>query len=260
MTHLKHTRLLKLLLTIPLIMVILLSCSDDNSSDMTGNSDSFSHTQGVGDSAGDLLAGDSYTELTIEIDYVDGYQPSQTAIDNLRSFLENRLNKPGGVSIILDDEIDSPGIDSVTVNDAYDLEKEHRDIFTSGNTLAAYFLYMDGSYESGNVLGAAYFNTSMVILKETIDSNTGGFGQPATSTVESSVLMHEFGHIMGLVDNGTPAVQDHVDEENGPHCTDDTCLMYWAIETTDLMGNLTGGSIPELDAQCLQDLQANGGK
>ena len=187
-------------------------------------------------------------------------EPGTSSINKLKSFLEERLNKPGGITISLDDEIVSPGIDSLTANQVYELEQEHRDRFTSGTTLAAYFLFLDNSYERENVLGIAYFNTSMAIFEETILDNTGGFGQPSATTVESSVLMHEFGHILGLVDNGSPAVQDHVDEENGSHCDVESCLMYWAIQTTDLMGNLMGGSIPELDEQCLHDLQANGGK
>lgn len=260
MTYSNTIRYNTLFIVLPLMILTLLSCSQDDGSDMTGNSGSYSHTLGVGESSNDLLSDDSYTALTVEIDYVSGFEPTQTAVDNLQSFLENRLNKPNGISIILNDEISSPGLDTLTIEEVYEIEQEYRDIFTSGNNLAAYVLFTDGSFESANVLGAAYFNTSMAIFSETIDENSGGFGQPSASTVESSVLLHEAGHIMGLVDNGTPAVQDHVDEENGAHCTDDTCLMYWAIETTDLIGNLSGGSVPELDNQCLQDLQANGGK
>ena len=39
-----------------------------------------------------------------------------------------------------------------------------------------------------------------------------------------------------------------------------TCLMYYATETSDIFGLLVTGNIPTLDAQCLADLHANGGK
>ena len=242
------------------VLIISGACSESSGPDNENPGQNFSHTLSTGASANDFLADDSFTGLSIEIDYVEGYQPSQTAIDNLESFLEQRLNKPGGVSINLDDAISSPENDSFTADEIYDLEQQHRDTFSEGKTIAAYFIILDGAYETENVLGVAYLNTSMALFEEVILDNTGGLGQPSDATVEASVLMHEFGHILGLVNIGTETVQAHEDTENEAHCNVESCLMYWAIQTTDLMGNLTGGEIPDLDAQCIQDLQANGGK
>ena len=241
-----------------IISLFIFSCSSDNGG--TNEQNTFSSTQKVGDSSNEFLAVGDYTSLTIEVDYVEGFQPSQAALNNLKSFLEARLNKPGGISITIDDMISSPGGSPYSSQEAFDIEKENRDTYTQGNTLAAYFLILDGEFEQENVLGFAYFNTSMALLGGTIENNSGGFNQPNKETVETAVLQHEFGHILGLVDNGTPAVQDHVDEANGAHCDVDSCLMYFAVRTSDFMNNLTGGNIPELDAQRIQDLQANGGK
>jgi hypothetical protein len=36
--------------------------------------------------------------------------------------------------------------------------------------------------------------------------------------------------------------------------------MYYAAETTDILGFLISGPVPDLDANCLADLKANGGK
>ena len=219
----------------------------------------YSHIRFVGASSTDLLTSE-YSRLEIEIDYVSGFQPTQTALNNLQNFLELRLNKPGGISILLDDELSSPGLSSFTTQQVYEIEKEHRDAFTHDNTLSAYFVILDAPYQQQNVLGVAYFNTSMALFESVIRENTGGLGQPNASTVESSVLMHEFGHILGLVNTGSPQVTVHEDESHENHCNNENCLMYWAIQTTDLMGNLTGGSIPGLDDNCIQDLRANGGK
>ena len=241
-----------------IITIVLLACSNDNNSG--GEGDNFSSTQNVGATANEFLASDTYTSLAIEVDYVEGFEPSQAALNNLRTFLEARLNKPGGISITIDDEIPVPGNSPYTAQEAYNVEKENRDTFTEGTTLAAYFIVLDGQFEQENVLGFAYFNTSMALLGGTIENNSGGFNQPSKETVETAVLQHEFGHILGLVNNGTPAVQDHLDEANGAHCDVETCLMYFAVRTSDFMNNLTGGNVPKLDAQCIQDLQANGGK
>lgn len=236
-------------------MLLFFGCSDNS-----GDSDnSYSHTRPVGSSSNDLLSSE-FSRLEIEVDYVSGFQPSQSALNNLQSFLASRLNKPGGISIILDDELSSPGMSSFTTQQVYEIEKEHRDSYTQGNTLSAYFVILDAPYQQENVLGVAYFNTSMALFESVIKENTGGFGQPSAATVESSVLMHEFGHILGLVDTGSNMVTNHEDAEHEKHCNNESCLMYWAIQTTDLMGNLTGGSIPDLDDNCIQDLRANGGK
>ena len=242
-----------------LFSTLILGCgSSDNDTSNGGNN--FSSTLDVGESANDFLASESYTSLAIEIDYVEGYRPTQTALNRLSEFLEARLNKPGGISITVDDEIPSPGSSPYTAQEAFNLEKEHRNNYTEGNTIAAYFIVLDGEFEQENVLGFAYFNTSMALMGETIEQSSGGLNQPDRDIVETAVLEHEFGHILGLVDNGTPAIQDHVDEANGAHCDVESCLMYFAVRTSDFMNNLTGGNIPDLDAQCIQDLQANGGK
>jgi hypothetical protein len=36
--------------------------------------------------------------------------------------------------------------------------------------------------------------------------------------------------------------------------------MYYATETTDVLGFLVTGNIPALDANCINDLKVNGGK
>jgi hypothetical protein len=36
--------------------------------------------------------------------------------------------------------------------------------------------------------------------------------------------------------------------------------MYYAFRNADLFANIFGGSTPELDANCIADLQAVGGK
>ena len=70
-------------------------------------------------------------------------------------------------------------------------------------------------------------------------------------------MSHEFGHILGLTNAGTVMQSDHEDANHKRHCNVSSCLMYWEAESGT---NLFGGNIPQLDAQCIADLQANGGK
>ena len=136
------------------------------------------------------------------------------------------------------------------------MEKEHREHFTEGTTLASYIIFLDGEFSTSNVLGITYYNTSTAYFHETIDRISGGLGQPSRTKIESTVFAHEFGHLMGLVNNGTDQQADHHDSENGAHCTVEECLMYYQVETTDFFANLFDGSVPELDDFCLADIEA----
>jgi hypothetical protein len=54
----------------------------------------------TGSSSHDLLSGDIYKSMVIELVYVQGFEPSATAINNFISFLNARSNKPGGITVV----------------------------------------------------------------------------------------------------------------------------------------------------------------
>lgn len=221
--------------------------------------ENYNHMRAPGQSAGDFLTDTPYSSVIVEVDYVEGFAPTISARNSLEAFLEERLNKPGGVAIMLDDKIPVTGNQAMTAGDIRDLESQYRNQFSVDDRLAAYLIILDGKFEQESVLGLAYYNTSMALFEEVIRDNTGGLGQPSAATVEATVMRHEAGHLMGLVDNGTPAQTDHVDEERGAHCTTESCLMYYSVRDAGFIGNLSGGNIPSLGEFCLQDLKANGG-
>jgi hypothetical protein len=213
----------------------------------------------VGASANDLLSAAKYSSIKIEIQYMPGFQPDAAAVNNLTAFLNGLLNKPGGVSIV-QSQVPASGKTVLTLNEIATIEKNNRTIYTSGSQLGAYFLFTDGNYSDANVLGVAYRNTSMSLMGKTIHDNSGGLGQTSRTKLETTVLEHEFAHILGLVDIGSPMQTNHKDAAHGSHCSNSSCLMYYTSETTDILGFLLTGSIPVLDANCRADLAANGGK
>lgn len=205
----------------------------------------------------DYLASKKYSELQIEICYVDGYAPEQAALDNLKSFLASRINKPGGITFTFR-SIASPGDASFTEKELEDLEKDQRSEYSRKDRLVVFVFFADGEYEAASTLGLKYGSTSVAVFGKVVKDNSGGIGQPTKTVLETTVLEHEFGHLLGLVDAGTPMVTAHA--ADGHHCNNSDCLMYYAVETLDFIGNLSGGEVPELDAHCIADLQANGGK
>ncbi len=243
-----------------------LSCS--TSEDDSGNNNQNTVTEGnkrsVGDSAADLLSDTSFKRLKVVLFYVGGLKPQSVTLSEFENFLDARLNKSEGITIELR-EIDSPGKAQLSITDLKAIEDELRTDYNMESEIAVFGIFTDGAYAEntaeGSVLGVAYRNTSFAIFEETIRSFSGQPLAPSTSVLETTVLQHEFGHLMGLVNAGTPLTSAHQDNDHGRHCTEEDCLMFWTAETGEgLINMISGGSIPTLDGQCLTDLTENGGK
>ena len=257
------------------LSLIFFSCSNDASNqkeevlitDEDGNEETVDlslNKKPVGESANDMLAGNTFDAIRFELFYVEGLEPTTNTISNFESFLSERLNKPEGIEIELK-QIASPGKTVYSINEIRDLEDDIRTKYNSQKEVAVFGIFIDGEYsentENGSVLGVAYRNTSFVIFEETIQQFSGQPLAPSKTVLESTVLNHEFGHLLGLVNAGTTPQSDHQDVEHGRHCTTEDCLMYWTAETGEgLINSISGGTIPSLDALCLEDLKANGGK
>ena len=255
----------KIILQITLAIFIFWSCSKDDTSTIDNPTvDKSLNQKPTGSSSYDLLSASNYTKLMLEIAYVEGYEPTQSAINNLKTFLSNRLNKPAGITVTTK-SVPSLNSSPYSIQEIADFEDANRTIYSSDNQIAVWAFFTDGKSDndtsSGVVLGTAYRNTSFVIFENTIHGLSDGTFEPDRDVLESTVIEHEFGHLLGLVNLGSDLQSDHEDTDHAKHCNVDTCLMYWAAETGKAIDNLaSGGSIPQLDAQCIADLQANGGK
>jgi Metallo-peptidase family M12 len=242
-----------------LLVFLLLGCSKSKDAYVNNPGASDLHNRPVGASANEILSSAKYSSLKIEVQYMTGYPPDAAALNHLQSTLSILLNKPSGISIVTK-EIPVSSKTTLSLNDIIDIEKNNRTAFTTGNELAVCILYTNGNYTDNNVLGIAYKNTSVAIFGKMIYDNSGGIGQASRSKLEATVLEHELGHLLGLVDLGSPMQAGHKDAAHGNHCNNSNCLMYYASETSDILGFLITGNIPSFDTNCRADLQANGGK
>ncbi len=249
------------------LLCIITSCSsekDSNELEEITSLENSENTEPTGSSAKDLLSEEKFTKLLIELVHIEGHQPTAETLNNFESFLEERLNKSGGIEIRLK-EISSPGLASYSIDDIVDLEQKHRESYNSQEQIAVFAFFVDGEYaentENSSVLGIAYRNTSFVVFEKTIRNFSDTLLAPSLTVLETTVVNHEFAHLLGLVNAGTPLQSNHQDTDHGRHCNVEDCLMYWTAETGEgLINMVSGGTIPTLDAQCLADLKANGGK
>lgn len=254
----KKNNFLVTMFTFLLAMIVLtFGCKKENKEN---NQLSQDNNSSVGTSSNAFLSDEYYEKLTIEVLYMSGYKPTETALNNMRSFLIEHLNKPAGVEVVTQ-EIPSGEEDSYSTNVIMNIETQHREMYNANETIAASLIIVNGEYaENDQVLGIAYRNTSMALFGGTIEANSGGLSQPTRTKLESTVMNHELGHLLGLVNMGTDMVDNHEDSENSKHCNDKDCLMYYASETTEVASFLIGNDIPSLDTNCKEDLVANGGK
>ena len=66
--------------------------------------------------------------------------------------------------------------------------------------------------------------------------------------------MHEFGHLLGLVNLVYKSPVDHEDKDHPGHSNNEDSVMYWAVESADI-GNIITGQLPdEFDNDDLNDL------
>lgn len=254
---------------------LVLGCSnDDNGGNEDGGEqgvDRSANLLSTGDSANDLLANDNFSILQIEIAFVEGFRPSDGAIGQFVQFIRSNSFKTDIRLNFL--ELPSPNEETLTLQEIVNLENENRTQYNNGETLAIYIYFADAPADSDDeeeglvTLGAVYRNTSMVIYESTIRNLADTSILISDTDIEIATLTHEFGHLFGLVNLGSPAVNDHEDPDAANHCNVPGCLMQAQLEFgATMMGmlesNMTsrGVAIPVLDHECILDIQANGAR
>ena len=252
---------------IPLFFIFLAmaSCKKDDSDD-SANDPKAENLKALGVSAEDILSEDIYKTLTVEFVYSPAYRPSQEAIDQFRTFLTERVNKPSGITIIETVINDQSGV-PFTIEEIRAIEDAQRTRYTVGDNIAVYVYFSNGSSQGDTntsvTLGTAYRNTSLVIYEKTLQDITSS-DPSLLPALESTTLQHEFGHILGLVNIQDDDIHpsDHEDPLHLKHCIVEDCLMYFeATNTRAAVERLRSRRmVPTLDPLCIADLQSKGGK
>ncbi len=283
-----------------ILFTFLLSCnkSDTNEESQAKAVDKSANLRATGASANDILSNTNFDKLLIEIAYVTGFRPTSDTMTRFTDFLRQHTFKEEIEMRYL--ELDSPEEEDLELQEVADLEKENRTAYNDGRTLAIYIYFTDAPSDGDDMdeglvtVGAVYRNTSMVIYSNTIRNLASQSTVISVTDVESATLNHEFGHLFGLVDLGTPMVNPHESQsenEDGElvgnnHCDVEGCLMRAELQFGRKTGksnitenglksicNLSGntmmrllqsktgkGNTVDLGAECVLDIKANGGR
>lgn len=223
------------------ILLFTFSCSKSSSDSEDVNAttqvDKSGNLLATGDSAFDILSNDNFDKLLIEIAYVSGFRPTESAMTQFTDYLKQHTFKED-IELVYN-ELSSPSEDELTLQEIADLETSNRTVFNTGSTLAIYIYFADAPAEGDDLdgglvtLGSVYRNTSMIIHEVTVRELASLSSSINESDVETTTLNHEFGHLFGLVDLGTEMVNDHQSQsenEDGQlvgdnHCNQEGCLM-----------------------------------
>ncbi len=286
----------KILFVLSCFIFFLTGCSK-NSVESPTSIDKTANLQATGDSANDILSNDNFTKMKIEIAYVTGFRPTTAAMNDFVEYLRKHTFKQN-IELIYS-ELDSPEEETLSLQEIAQLESDNRTVYNDGETLGVYIYFADAPSDDDNededlvTLGAVYRNTTMIIYEETIRRFSVLSNFVPVADIESATINHEFGHLFGLVNLGSEPVNDHEDPEAESHCIVPGCLMRAElqfnpsrvptsktaknVETNELKSacSLNGQSVlkmlelsmakgqsiaPDLDSECILDLQANGGR
>jgi hypothetical protein len=224
---------------------------------------SASKNTGPGEFAADILRSTNFTKLIVEIDYAAGHPPSVQALNLLQDRLEERCDKPAGVEIDLDEAIPAAEFKPVmSLSDVEALEDAHRDTFSdfAAGEVAIYCLYTTGASDEDTpgsvIVGYAYRGGSIVVY---VDNAEGSGPLVTDQEVEGYTLVHEFGHMMGLVNNGCPMVSPHEDTTHPSHDTDSDSVMYWQVNISPLGPSIGEPGFAQFGPACVDDVQSFGG-
>jgi hypothetical protein len=192
-------------------------------------------------------------KLVVEIDAVRGYEPASSALSILRTRLGQIVDKPAGIQFLPTKII--PGTEDADANHSFmeNTERKYRTHHSTPNAIVLYILYADG--DTGSAIGAAYSSSAYAVFKQSIESAATPL--VTAEEIEDSVIVHEMGHVMALVNIGYKSPRDHEDPQHQGHSKNPKSVMYWAVDNVGVVGLLGGSTRPPtaFDADDLADLR-----
>ncbi len=208
-----------------------------------------------GEASLDYLRGQPYSHILIEVDHATGRNPSSTALGFLRERLLKYLDKQD-VNFDLSEELPVARGDR-SEDEVMRLYLDHKNHRTAGDTAAIYVAYLDRKLKDDpNVDGVAFTAKGLAVFPDFFQDAPD---QASKTYAETAVLLHEVGHLLGLVNLvyksdqrtlhlSTMEYEDHV---HPSHTTNVSDVMYWTNEGPTRASNRTA---PDFGFETARDL------
>ncbi len=209
----------------------------------------------------DYLRADPYTKWVIEVDFVNGMKPEQSAFDLLKTRMDGVANKPDGIAFEFGAALPATNREWSS-REVLEYAEDHLDQGSHGNTVVTHLLFLDGKFSDPNVLGVAIGHGTVALFSEVIRDvcTTQNLCFSGSSSIFQAVMVHEFGHAIGLVNHGIAMKTPHEDTDHPGHSSNRNSVMYYAVETSDVLNILTNGPPTTFDADDRADVCQAGGK
>lgn len=135
--------------------------------------------------------------------------------------------------------------DTYTDDDLRRLSEQHRSVSSQNRRVTIHVLVLEGRHENGDALGVAFDASSFAIFPDRIGS--GVLSGLSYDRFEEAVVVHELGHLFGLV-NITGEGGFHEDPERPGHSENRDSVMFWAVEDVSVGNVFRGGPPTEFDS------------
>ena len=200
-----------------------------------------------------ILSPSVSSEVIVEVRTQSGASPDDASVDHLISVLRNVTGKTVTVA-------QGPSIAGEPKGWSGDELRSTADggAAQERGLAVIHLLFVHGTYrDDDSVLGVAVRGDAAAVFADQVD----GASTPliGSSGIETAVVTHEVGHLLGLVDLYLHTGRQ--DPEHPGHSTNSASVMYWAVESNLVTDVLLGGPPTDFDSTDRADLEAirNGG-